>query len=70
MAQGVRFTCDCDGPIHEIDPVTIEHACSNKYAPSTSFYDGVHRFIRHVRVQVNPALTGGTVKFNWFVDWS
>ena len=65
--NGVRFECDCGGPVNEIDPVTIDHACANKYAPATSYYDGIERFVRHVRVQV---LTGGNNQFNWFVDWS
>ena len=67
---GVRFECDCGGAVYEIDPVTVDHACANKYAPATSYYDGEQRLMRHKRVQINPSLTGGEVKFNWFVDWS
>jgi len=64
------FTCSCSGTIRVLAEDRVEHACKHKSAPATGFYDGVQRFLTHIRVQVAPELTGGEVRYNWFVDWS
>jgi len=58
-----EFTCGCGGQTRVIDAETVEHACKHKYAPGTSFYDGVARFVRYERVAL---VAGG---FKWFVKW-
>jgi hypothetical protein len=68
-AQGQNFSCGCGGPTRCIDETRVEHACRNKYAPATSFFDGEERFAAYRRVQINPSLTGGEVKFKWFLEW-
>lgn len=65
-----RFECACGGPISRPWPSLALHQCANKYAPGTSYYDGVGRWVEYKRVLISPALTGGAVKFNWFVSWS
>ena len=64
-----QFGCDCGGEVKEIDCETVLHCCRRKYAPLTSYYDGVERPVRYQRVRVNPELTGGVVKYNWYVAW-
>lgn len=67
--NSAQFQCQCKGPIRQIDDSHVEHACALKYAHGTSYYDGVQRFMPYRRVQINPQLTGGLVKFNWFLNW-
>ena len=63
------FQCDCKGPVKTLVPDKVLHACRNKYAPLTSYFDGVERWASKVRVQVNPQLTGGEIRYNWFQEY-
>ena len=70
MATNGIFECDCGGEIKATSETSVLHACKNKYAPGTSYYDGIARFISYDRVRVNPALTNGAEKYNWFLRWN
>lgn len=59
-----RFTCGCGGPITLISPTEVQHACAHKYAPATSFYDDVPKFVTYKRVPIK-----NTARYNWFVEW-
>jgi len=52
------FECNCGGKTKMIDDANVLHACHHKYAPVTSYYDGVDKFIPYKRYGVN-----------WFIDW-
>lgn len=69
MANGETFDCGCGGPVKILTALTVLHACKNKYSHETSYFDGTPRFVYYDRVTVNPALTGGTEKYNWFLRW-
>jgi hypothetical protein len=69
MTSRERFDCDCGGSIQALAEDRVLHACRLKYAPATSYYDGVDRPVQWRRVQINPALTDGRAKYNWFVAW-
>ena len=59
--ENKHFHCPCEGPVKVISETLIEHACKNKYAPGTSYYDGVDCFIQYKRVA-----TRG-VTYTWWV---
>ena len=61
------FTCSCHGSTRLIDESHVEHDCRLK--GEAGYYDGQEHYAPYRRVQINPSLTGGVVKFNWFKDW-
>jgi len=63
------FHCTCSGLAKIISDDLVLHACHNKYAPGTSYYDGIPKFIQYNRVQINPKLTDGELKYNWFIHY-
>ena len=65
-----EFRCDCGGGVERISDTRIIHACANKYATPTSYYDGKPRFAPYNRVQISRELTGGTERYNWFASWA
>jgi len=65
-----EFKCNCGGETKVVDEAHILHACKNKYSQSTSYYDGISRFIEYERAQINSKITSGAIKYNWFVKWS
>jgi len=67
--ENEAFTCDCGGPVTRLTDDLIRHACGHKYAPLTSYYDGIQRPVAYRRVRVNPTMTDGITKYNWYVDW-
>ena len=64
-----QFKCKCGGEVRLISDSIVLHACHEKYAPGTSFYDGIPHFTQYNRIQINPVLTNGEVRYNWFVNW-
>ncbi len=64
-----KFSCNCGGQIKVMSESIVLHACRNKYAPGTSYYDGIPNLMEYNRVQINPKLTNGEVKYNWFVKY-
>ena len=69
MKSDNKFSCDCGGPIIELSNNLVKHACSHKYVLATSYYDGIDKFMEYECIQINPDLTDGEVKYNWFVKW-
>ena len=63
------FDCNCADDDKRstviISDSEVQHACG--FRPSASFPAGI--VTTWERVQVNPALTGGVVKYNWFRRW-
>ncbi len=64
-----KFQCGCGGKIKIVSETEVLHACKQKYAHGTSYYDGIDRFMPYKRVQINPNLTNGEIKYNWFFKW-
>ena len=63
------FHCSCNGSITKISDDLVLHACHCKYAPGTSYYDNKQTFIPYRRIQINPKLTNGELRYNWFVEY-
>jgi hypothetical protein len=64
-----KFECGCNGAVQVISDNLVLHACNHKGSPLTSYYDGKQHFGTYERVQINPKLTNGEVKYNWFFKW-
>ena len=67
--SGEFFRCDCGGEVRVLGEALVWHACAKKYAPGTSYYDGVDRFIRYERVQATFRGPHGEPLYSWFVKW-
>lgn len=72
MAAGIKypgedFKCDCGGSTRKIAENLLLHSCRSLFAQHQGMDD---RAIRWKRVQINPSLTGGLIKYRWFVDWN
>ncbi len=65
----MAFKCNCGGETRIVSDSLVLHACRNKYAPATSYYDSITRFMEYERVQISPKLTNGEVKYNWFAKY-
>jgi hypothetical protein len=61
------FHCGCGGKTKVESESSVLHDC--KAQQGCKVFEPLRGFVRWVRVQVNPALTGGAEKYNWFVDW-
>ena len=59
------FSCGCKGKVTVITENTISHCCKH-LASVKQFGDSE---ISYKRVQINPKLTNGETRYNWFVDW-
>ena len=63
--QNAVFHCACGGPIERVSDERVIHACrrtSQSYG--VEFYPVPYR-----RVQIDPRLTKGEIRYNWFADW-
>ena len=56
-----KFACECGGETKQIDECHVWHSCRNKYTRQLA------PRLQYERVQVNLKLTGGAIKYNWFV---
>lgn len=52
------FKCGCKGQTKIISDNEVLHACSHKYSPATSYYDGIPKFTPYKRYGKN-----------WFVEY-
>ncbi len=66
-AESAQFKCKCGGRTIIESQSSVLHDC--KAQPGCKVFDNPRGFVRWVRVQINPSLTGGIEKYNWFVDW-
>lgn len=62
-----RFTCACGGKTIVESETSVLHDC--KAQQGCKVFEPLTGFVRRVRVQINPELTGGVERYNWFVDW-
>lgn len=62
------FSCNCNGGKTErVSEDRVIHTCG--FRPSAS-YGSLGVATPYRRVQVNPALTSGEARYNWFADYS
>ncbi len=62
-----RFACNCGGDTRVQSDTLVLHDC--KAQPGCKVFDYPRGFVRWIRVQINPQLTGGAERYNWFIDW-
>ena len=65
--MNTKFRCGCNNGKTEVLAVDlVRHTCG--FRPSQSYgWEGVPHTFR--RMQVNPKLTGGYTRYNWFVEY-
>lgn len=64
-----EFNCKCSGDIKVINSDKVKHACELKNAHLTSYYDGIPKYAIYERTKVNPTLTNGEERYNWYLAW-
>ena len=60
-----EFNCNCGGSIVKVAEDRVLHVCKSLFARK-QFGDTE---LEYERVKLNPAVTGGLEKYNWFINW-
>jgi Fe2+ or Zn2+ uptake regulation protein len=59
-----HFNCACGGKVTMINQNTASHKCESIFANHQDLPESIYE-----RVQINPKLTNGEIKYNWFLKW-